>query len=55
MANTTHSPRFNTVKRYYDRGTWNITRLDAAVKCGWITESEREEIIGTGEEEQAGE
>lgn len=51
MAKTsTHSPRFETVKRYYDRGTWNVTRLEAAVRCGWITEAEREEIIG-GESE----
>ena len=41
-----HSPRFETVKRYYDRGVWNVTRLDAAVKCGWNTEAEREEING---------
>lgn len=51
MAKTsTHSPRFETVKRYYDRALWNVTRLEAAVRCGWITEAEREEIIG-GESE----
>ena len=51
MAKTsTHSPRFETVKRYYDRGTWNVTRLEAAVRCGWITDAEREEIIGGDDE-----
>lgn len=41
-----HSARFETVKHYYERGTWNEARVDAAVKCGWITEAERKEIIG---------
>lgn len=46
MAKNTHSPRFETVKRYYERGTWNAARVESAVKCGWITEQERDEIIG---------
>lgn len=50
MANATHSPRFELVKRYYDRGTWSVSRLDVAVRCGWITEAEKEEIIGAGDE-----
>lgn len=45
-----HSPRFETVKRYYERGLWDFSRLEAAVSRGWITKSEREEIIG-GEDE----
>lgn len=40
----THSPRFATVQRYYDRGLWSIERVAQAVVHGWITADEFEEI-----------
>ena len=41
-----HSPKFNLVKRYYDRGLWNAQRVAQAVVHGWITPAEYEEITG---------
>lgn len=41
-----HSPKFNKVKGYYDRGFWNKTMVRNAVGKQWITESEYEEITG---------
>ena len=46
MAKTKHSPRFATVQGFYQRGTWNMARVDKAAVCGWITEAERAEIVG---------
>lgn len=47
MAKTSdHSPRFDLVKRYYDRGLWSSERVAKAVGCGWITAAEYEEIVG---------
>lgn len=45
MANG-HSPRFETVRRYYERGLWSVERVAKAVVCGWITAEEYEEIVG---------
>jgi len=45
MANT-HSPRFATVRRYYERGLWGVERVAKAVECAWITAAEYEEIVG---------
>lgn len=42
-----HSPRFELVKRYYDRGLWSKERVAKAVECGWITPAEYKEIVGT--------
>lgn len=41
-----HSPRFETVKRYYYRGLWSRARVAKAVECGWITAEEYAEIVG---------
>jgi len=41
-----HSLRFELVKRYYDRGLWNIERVAQAVKHNWITTDEYLEITG---------
>lgn len=41
-----HSDKYTKVKRYYDMGMWNETRVRNAVKMGWITEEEFAEITG---------
>lgn len=42
---TTHSPKFDLVKTYYDRGLWNADRVRRAVTCHWITAEECDEIL----------
>lgn len=39
-----HSPKFNKVKDYYDRGLWNETMVRNAINK-WITTEEAEEIL----------
>lgn len=41
-----HSPRFETVKRYFDRGTWSKAFVSRAVGLGHITADEYKEICG---------
>lgn len=41
-----HSPKFETVKKYYQLGIWNETRVKNAVVKNWITTTEFEEITG---------
>lgn len=41
-----HSKQFNIVKKWYDKGLWKIEAVVAAVKKGWITPEEYEEITG---------
>lgn len=41
-----YSRNYEKVKRYYDGGYWNETRLKNAVAKGWITGNEYEEITG---------
>ena len=41
-----HSPRYNTVLKYYQRGMWDDARVANAVVHGWITAEEYEEIVG---------
>lgn len=41
-----HSPRFETVKRYFDRGTWSKAFVARAVGLGHITADEYKEICG---------
>ena len=45
-----HSPKFETVKYYYDNGYWSIARVAKAVTTPksdpWITAEEFEEITG---------
>ena len=40
------SKKYATVKKYYDMGMWTITMVANAVKKGWITAAEYEEITG---------
>lgn len=39
-----HSPKFELVKGYYDRGLWSASRVRKAVGH-WITLEECEEIL----------
>lgn len=41
-----HSKNYQKVKRYYDMKMWEKTRVRNAVKMGWITEAEFQEITG---------
>jgi len=41
-----HSPKFNKVKDYFDKGFWNVEMVRNAVVKGWITEEEFTEITG---------
>ena len=41
-----HSPKFEKVKSYYDRGLWNIAMVRNAVIKEWITKKEFKEITG---------
>lgn len=54
MANAkTHSPRFETVRGYFERGLWNESWVAKAVQCGWITSDEQAEIIGGDPKDKA--
>ena len=46
-----HSKNFEKVKNYYDTGRWDEYRVSEAVKKGWITADEYEEITGQPYEE----
>lgn len=46
-----HSPKFQKVKNYYDKGLWDIVRVHNAVIKEWITPEEFEEITGQPYEE----
>ena len=41
-----HSEKFELVKGYYDSGEWKKKAVKNAVKRGWITAEEFEEITG---------
>ena len=41
-----HSPKFDTVKRYYDEKLWTKKMVKNAVKKGWIIPAEYQEITG---------
>lgn len=45
MADTAHSPKYATVKKYYDAGLWLVNRVYNAVGR-WITADEYMEITG---------
>ena len=40
------SKHYKLVKRNYDNGFWDISKVRDAVVKGWITEAEFEEITG---------
>lgn len=46
-----HSPNYEKVKNYYNKGLWSIDRVRNAVIKGWITPEEFEEITGQPYEE----
>lgn len=41
-----HSPKYEKVKGYYDKGKWTKEMVHNAVVKGWITEEEYYEIVG---------
>lgn len=41
-----HSPKYEKVKGYYDKGLWNEEMVRNAVVKDWITEEEFFEICG---------
>ncbi len=41
-----HSSNYEKVRGYYSMKLWNETRVRNAVKMGWITQAEFEEITG---------
>ena len=43
---TEHSPKYEKVKNYYDKGLWTVGMVRNAVIKGWITPEEFEEITG---------
>lgn len=47
---TSHSPRYATVKKWYDLGKWPESVVRTAVEKGWITQEECDEILGGAEE-----
>lgn len=44
MAKKKHSPRFDTVKTWYEKGIWTSSMVENAVGK-WITEAEMAEIL----------
>lgn len=42
-----HSRNFQKVKFWFDTGVWSEERVRNAVKMGWITAEEFEEITGS--------
>lgn len=53
MSKTKRSARYETVRNHYLDGWWSKARVEKAVKCGWITEAEMEEILEGGTEHDA--
>lgn len=41
-----HSEKYELVKKYYDMKIWDERRVKNAVKMGWITAEEYQEITG---------
>lgn len=41
-----HSPKYEKVKEYFNKGLWNEEMVRNAVVKGWITEEEYAEIVG---------
>ena len=46
QSNETHSKRYATVKKWHDLGLWPDSAVQQAVKAGWITQAECDEILG---------
>ena len=47
-----HSPKYDKVKNYYDKGLWTIDMVRNAVVKGWITEEEFYMIVKEPYEEK---
>ena len=47
-----YSPKYEKVKRYFDKGLWTKEMVHNAVIKGWITAEEYEMIVGEPYEEQ---
>ena len=47
------SKKYETVKGFFDRGLWKLSRVKDAVKMGWITAEEFREITGEDYEGKA--
>lgn len=43
---TAASKKYAICKKYYLSGLWNADQLSTAVDKGWITEAEKDEILG---------
>lgn len=43
---TEHSPKYEKIKSYYEKGLWSIDAVRNAVAKGWITAEEFTEITG---------
>lgn len=41
-----HSPKFQLIRRWFNRGFWNAEMVQDAVTKGWLREDERMEIVG---------
>ena len=41
-----HSPKYEKVKEYFNKGLWNEEMVRTAVVKGWITKEEYREIVG---------
>lgn len=39
------SAKYETVKKYYDKGLWSTGRVQLAVEKGWITSEEYDTIV----------
>ena len=46
MMTMEKSKYYYKVLDYYEQGFWSIKKVRNAVKCGWITPEEFEEITG---------
>ena len=44
-----HSKHFEKVQNYYNQKLWSEERVADAVRKGWITQEEYEEILSGGE------
>lgn len=46
QSSETHSKYYATVKKWHDLGMWPDSAVRSAVKKGWITQAECDEILG---------
>ena len=46
LAEGEHSPKFNKIRMWYNRGFWTKEMVGMAVHLGHLSEGERVEIIG---------